>query len=812
LKSGCRIEEAGRARTVEARDFPLAVGGAGADLPVPGIETGEPAAFLAMDGGELFVQPQPSGRIFLGGAPVTASQWLRDGDEVRLLGTRIRVAVRGDGLLLRVEHLSLDRPTEPPALLAASPAGGGAPPVLRPPEMLVRPVAYQPKAIALGPRGPRGPRRRPSTAAIAVAIPLTLAGAFVLAARSVEVKVEPEPARLSVRSWLQVPFGRTRLLLPGHYTVVAQRAGYKTLEAALEVSGERRQVATFALEKLPGMLAVEASPASGVRVLVDGLDRGTTPLGPLELSPGEHNVVLRAEGYAPFSTRLTLAGGGESETLRATLVPDRAAVSFASDPAGASVRVDGDEVGRTPLTRDLSSGVRGVEIVLAGHRPATRRITVVAEHPMSLPVFRLEPLPGRFSLTSEPPGAAVSVDGEFRGETPAELDLLAGKAHAIRLTKAGHDAADASVTLDRGEARALALTLAPRLGEVEVAAEPADAEVLVDGEARGRVGQTLRLTAMPHAIEVRRPGYEPHRVTLTPRPGFPQAVRVRLRSFEEVKEIARPPVLRPASGHELRLLTTGRFQMGASRREPGRRANETLREVELVRPFYLAVREVTNAQFHRFKADHSSGRLGAHDLGGDAHPVVSITWEDAAAYCNWLSQQEGLPPAYVTREGKLAGAQPLNAGYRLPTEAEWSRAARYPEGGPLKYPWGNALPIPPKAGNYADESARPLVPVVLQGYDDRHPASAPAGSFPPNALGLFDLGGNVAEWVHDAYVIPPAEGPVERDPVGPAGGELHVILGSSYLQGTVTELRLSYRDYGTKARPDLGFRVARYAE
>jgi formylglycine-generating enzyme required for sulfatase activity len=348
------------------------------------------------------------------------------------------------------------------------------------------------------------------------------------------------------------------------------------------------------------------------------------------------------------------------------------------------------------------------------------------------------------------------------------------------------------------------------MGDVEVSAEPADAEVLVDGEVKGRAGQTLKLTATAHEIEVRRSGYTPQKVTVTPRPDFPQAVKVRLRSLQEPK-VAGPSRL-GVQGHELRLLGPGRFQMGASRREPGRRANETLREVELRRPSYLSLREVTNAQFRRFQAAHSSGQFSNHDLDADAQPVVRVTWEEAAEYCNWLSAQEGLPPVYVTRGGKLVATTPVGTGFRLPTEAEWSRAARYPEGGPLKYPWGASLPVPAGAGNYADESARAVVPVVLQGYDDRYPVSSPVGTFRPNALGFFDLGGNAAEWVHDAYSIPSPDAPGERDPLGPAAGELHVILGSSYLQGTVTELRLSYRDYATKPRPDVGFRIARYAE
>jgi formylglycine-generating enzyme required for sulfatase activity len=467
------------------------------------------------------------------------------------------------------------------------------------------------------------------------------------------------------------------------------------------VTGERRQVARFVLERLPGRVVVETTPAAAVRVAIDGTERGTTPLPAIEVPAGDHEVELRAEGYKTATVRLSVAGGGEEQTLRAALVPDRAPVSFSSEPAGASVRVDGAEIGRTPLTVDLSSGSRAVAVSLAGHRPAGRTIEVVAERPLAVPIFRLDPLPGRLRLASDPVGAAVRVDGEFRGETPLEIDVTPRQQHAVRLTKAGHDAAETSVELDLGEERAVSLVLPARLGEVQVTAEPPDAEVLVDGEVRGRAGQTLKLTAAAHEIEVRRSGYEPHKTTVTPRPDFPQAVKARLRRLDEPKAVA--PRL-SVQGHELRILAPGRFQLGASRREPGRRANETVREVELLRPSYLALKEVTNAQFRRFQAAHSSGTFSNHDLNGDDQPVVRVTWEEAAEYCNWLSAQAGLPPVYASRGGKLAATLPVGPGFRLPTEAEWSRAARYPGGSSLKYPWE------PRSRSRRDPATTPMSP------------------------------------------------------------------------------------------------------
>jgi formylglycine-generating enzyme required for sulfatase activity len=272
-------------------------------------------------------------------------------------------------------------------------------------------------------------------------------------------------------------------------------------------------------------------------------------------------------------------------------------------------------------------------------------------------------------------------------------------------------------------------------------------------------------------------------------------------------------VVSTKASQQLKLMPIGRFTMGSPRREPGRRANEAQREVEFKRAFYLGVREVTNAEFKRFKADHRSGIVPPNTLELDNQPAVNLRWEQAAAYCNWLSEQEGLKPAYVKDGDSLVPANPMTNGYRLPTDAEWEWAARYVSAGKSRrYAWGDALPVAAASGNYADYTGRVVLQNIVPDYDDGFAVSAPVGKFPPNSLGLYDMGGNAAEWAHDYYTVSVDGTQVQVDPMGPAQGKNHVIRGSSWKQASVTDLRLSARDFGDSPRNDVGFRVARYAE
>jgi formylglycine-generating enzyme required for sulfatase activity len=475
------------------------------------------------------------------------------------------------------------------------------------------------------------------------------------------------------------------------------------------------------------------------------------------------------------------------------------------------LKVGGEVVGRTPITAEVLSGSHSLEVLLEGYKPHVDRLRVVANEPLTLPTIVLQPAEGNISVATDPAQATVTVDGVYRGTTPIDLDLAPNEDHEVEVSKAGHVSHVERVRVGSGESRQLAVTLQPMRGEIQVSSRPPGAELLVDGEAVGTTDRRLTLTATEHVIEVRKDGYQPYRTRVRPRPGLPQEIAVTLQPEAApgfANEIQSP------QGVPLKLIPPGRFTMGASRREPGRRANETLREVELTRPFYLAVREVSNREFREFNDQHRSGTAGRHSLENDHHPVVRVTWEEAARYCNWLSEREGLPPVYVQRGATLVARSPLPTGYRLATEAEWAWAARMASGASaLKYSWGNGLPIPNDSGNYGDRSAASLLGDSLNEYDDGHPVTAPVGSFRANAHGLFNMGGNVSEWVNDIYTIyPPNTESVVRDPMGPGEGEYHVIRGASWMDESVSELRLSYRDYGRDPRPDVGFRIARSAE
>jgi formylglycine-generating enzyme required for sulfatase activity len=388
--------------------------------------------------------------------------------------------------------------------------------------------------------------------------------------------------------------------------------------------------------------------------------------------------------------------------------------------------------------------------------------------------------------------------------------------HKVTVFKPGYATQTQGVIVSSGQEVKLDFELKAQEGEIRFTVNPPDAELLVDGKSYGPVPESVSLVAVEHDIEIRHPDFKPFTTRLKPRPNFPQEIKTDLIPKHTV--VVPPPGEKPVAtgdGYAFKLIQPGPFTMGSSRREQGRRSNETLRKIELQRPFYMGVTEVTNGQFRKFREEHNSGSVQTVTLNRDEQPVVNIVWEDAVRSCNWRSEQDGLEPAYREVAGKMLAKLEPGTGYRLATEAEWEYCARVTATGELlKYPWGEGFPPKEKSGNYGDQSASDFVVNPIPDYADGYPGPAPAGSFAANRFGLFDMNGNVSEWTHDVYEIYPYS-PTKAyiDPLGPnEAGELWTIRGASYKSSTITNLRYCYRNYAKEKKADVGFRMCRYVE
>ncbi|MBR3181358.1 MAG: SUMF1/EgtB/PvdO family nonheme iron enzyme [Eggerthellaceae bacterium] len=249
------------------------------------------------------------------------------------------------------------------------------------------------------------------------------------------------------------------------------------------------------------------------------------------------------------------------------------------------------------------------------------------------------------------------------------------------------------------------------------------------------------------------------------------------------------------------LVQGGTFTMGSPADEPWRSDDEVQHEVT-VSDFYLSPTEVSQLEY---------GTLMSAGSGGEDVPVADVSWYDAIAYCNALSVEAGLEPAY-TVDGEDVTWNLAADGYRLPTEAEWEYACRAGTTGPFNldhsisaeeanyyghYPYEIE-------GNYFDQDVLDVKPGVYRG------ECIASASFAPNAWGFYDMHGNVAEWVWDYYGAYDESG--LQDPTGPNTGSLRVNRGGGW-NDFAKNLRSGYRASltPTSSSPSVGFRIARSA-
>lgn len=472
-----------------------------------------------------------------------------------------------------------------------------------------------------------------------------------------------------------------------------------------------------------------------------------------------------------------------------------------SRPSGARVYVDGNPRDNTPLIlKNIPTGRMRIKGVLEGYRDREEGVYIRAGRETAITLV-LDKIAGTVAVRSEPAGAVWYLDGAYVGVTPDEMKDVPVGPHRVTVRKEGYPDWHKEIVVKDEEQAIIEAGLGSTKGRLYVNTEPSDAQVMIMNIVPPyKAG--IALSQGAYDVKVTANGHVPWRQTVTLTAGKEKRIRVTLSPIPIRQEPAtREPLpgetwIEPVTGMEFVWVPGGCFQMGQTDaekqyliKEAGEEIYKTYYERELTRHkvcvdgFWMGKCEVTRGQFRAFvrdsgyrtdaekqgyawafnkKTDWKWKQLSGYDwkkVGynqDDNHPVACVSWNDATAFAQWLSEKSGRK-------------------IHLPMEAQWEYAAR---GGveSMRY-WGSDESDFCLYANAADKGHNysPSFPC-----DDGYQFTAPVARYKPNPFGLYDMLGNVWEWCADWYGKNYYSHSPKKNPLGPARGSFRVLRGGSW--------------------------------
>jgi formylglycine-generating enzyme required for sulfatase activity len=418
-------------------------------------------------------------------------------------------------------------------------------------------------------------------------------------------------------------------------------------------------------------------------------------------------------------------------------------VTIASSPeSGADVMIRGVSYGQTPVVIEgFRPGPVLVVVTKEGYKRAAKLITVPSAGSERI-VVDLEPLLGYITVESKPTGAQVFLDGvEYLGDTPLVYKPVVVGTHTYEIRKENYKTLSAPMEIQQDYRYTFAHELTPKEARLSVFSRPSGAKIWLNDELRPQTTPAkFDLPPGDYSVQVHAKGYIMSEEALALAPNEERSLEFALRPGDA------PPgmVLVPA----------GRFLMGLNGASPDERPQ---RDVDL-EAFYIDRCEVTNADFKAVFPQHTFPK------GHELYPVTGVSFKQATEYAQAV-------------------------GKRLPTEAEWEKAARGVDG--REYPWAN---------EFHQDWCNSKVPGVESA---ARVAQFRLGASP---YGCMDMAGNAYEWTSDWYQAYPGNTDVKKE----YGQIFRVLRGGSFKSDRFgVRCARRYYDRMDAAREDYGFRCVK---
>jgi len=535
---------------------------------------------------------------------------------------------------------------------------------------------------------------------------------------------------------------------PGMYSgITAELSGYRLIEEShyttIAVEILKTQKIDLFMEGTPTCLYVKNVP-KGTSIKLDGKAKGQPP-GPIGIEPGKHKLEVEHPDYEPYSDYIEIKRGQELLKEDIVLSPKPGFLLINTTPPDAKIHIARGNYSAGDTIKNLSAGWHKVKVQKNGYNEHELLVEIQPNrlNKMDVELFKES---GLVLIESQPSGAKIFIDNAPSGTTPWNMKLSLGQ-HTIRLEKKGYKPKQKDILIKKGRANVVNETLISQPGYLTVKTnlhgKPGYGLILKIDKISTDIHKTHKVTAGRHSVRVdaykgnKLIGSSSRTVTITPET-----------TQEVLLNVKEPP---PG---DMILIPKGNFIMGSARTlASSATGDEPPAHRVYLDDFYIDRFEVTNRQYQEFLGHIS--KTGNHskchpdeprgythiplywdnDKGKPDNPVCGVSWFDAYAYAHWR-------------------------GKRLPTEAEWEKAARGTDR--RRFPWGDIW----DANKLAWE-----VPIEMVG-------NHPEGKSP---YGVMDMAGNAWEWVADwydaSYGVSKYRQSPAKNPKGPKLGKGRIVRG-----------------------------------